>query len=48
MEGASSLTTDALSETTEHHHLNLGTSAVWTDPNPLDAVISGRASEPAE
>ena len=38
MDGASSLTTDALSETTERHHLTLGTSTVWTDANPLDAV----------
>ena len=38
LEGASRLTTDALSETTERHHLTLGTSTVWTDTNPLDAI----------
>src|ERR1043166_2451152 len=38
LEGASHLTTDALSETTERHQLALGTSTVWIDPNPLHAV----------
>jgi len=38
LEGASRLTTDSLLETTERHHLTLGTSTVWTDTNPVDAI----------
>ena len=38
VDGASILTTDALAETTERHHLVLGTSDQWTDANPLEAV----------
>src|SRR6266516_856161 len=38
MDGASILTTDVLSETTERHHVILGTSDEWTEMNPLGAV----------
>ncbi len=38
IDGASILTTDALSDTTERHHVVLGTSDQWTDADPLEAV----------
>jgi glycosyltransferase involved in cell wall biosynthesis/ubiquinone/menaquinone biosynthesis C-methylase UbiE len=38
IDGASILTTDALSDTTERHHVVLGTSDHWTEANPLEAV----------
>jgi glycosyltransferase involved in cell wall biosynthesis/ubiquinone/menaquinone biosynthesis C-methylase UbiE len=38
LDGASTLTTDALAGTSERHHVVLGTSDQWTDGNPLEAV----------
>jgi glycosyltransferase involved in cell wall biosynthesis/ubiquinone/menaquinone biosynthesis C-methylase UbiE len=38
LEGVSTLTTEALAETTERHHVVLGTSDQWIDADPLDAV----------